>query len=530
MFYENIIIGAGPAGVQLAYFFKKNNIKYIIFEKNDISCSFFNKYPHSQTLISLNKPFTGKDNAEFNLRHDWNSLLNDDNLLFKDFSESLYPDAGDLVKYINHFSNKYELNISYNCEVKTIQKNNDIYELTVNNDAVNNTINVSCKNLIMGTGLSIPNYPSFEYIGCDKHKVKHYADYEKGYFLDSSNLEKYKGKKVMLIGGGNSSYELANILQSYCSNVIILGSSKELSIVSHYAGDIRTKYLPFLDTFYLKSMNGIDSFDKNTKITIHNIDDVTDKNYSKYKLYSNTFLKYYRDTPDLEFYDEIIYCTGWKFNSDIFNFNVDKTLNDKYPSIKYNYESTNNPHLYFIGSLMHSNDFKISSGGFIHGFRYLLQLFLQINYNVDYTIKKFPFNGTMDCYDALAKHMMYRINNSSSIYQMYGILTDAYYFDKVNKEIVYYESVTIQTMKYLKLNCNMHFLMLKYGEQIYDIRKLGNFNKFNPSLLHPEIMVCDVDCKFIDKIIFDENFVADFSDAAFYEKIRKSLKFCDLII
>ena len=40
---DNIIIGAGPAGLQLGYFFEKNSINYLIFEKNDICGSFFSK-------------------------------------------------------------------------------------------------------------------------------------------------------------------------------------------------------------------------------------------------------------------------------------------------------------------------------------------------------------------------------------------------------------------------------------------------------------------------------------------------------
>jgi flavin-dependent dehydrogenase len=40
MFYENIIIGAGPAGLQAAYFFKKYNINYLVIEKNELCGSF----------------------------------------------------------------------------------------------------------------------------------------------------------------------------------------------------------------------------------------------------------------------------------------------------------------------------------------------------------------------------------------------------------------------------------------------------------------------------------------------------------
>ena len=55
------------------------------------------------------------------------------------------------------------------------------------------------------------------------------------------------------------------------------------------------------------------------------------------------------------------------------------TKNKKYPEINGKYESSNNTNLFFIGSLMHSLDCKKSSGGFIHGFRYLIKFFVNMN-------------------------------------------------------------------------------------------------------------------------------------------------------
>ena len=80
--YDNIIIGGGPAALQCGYYFKKYNINYIILEKNSICGSFFYNYPHCNKLISINKKNTGSDNLDFNLRHDWNSLLNDEKFIF----------------------------------------------------------------------------------------------------------------------------------------------------------------------------------------------------------------------------------------------------------------------------------------------------------------------------------------------------------------------------------------------------------------------------------------------------------------
>ena len=51
MFIENIIIGSGPSGIQLGYFYKKNNIPYIILEKTNHVASFFDKFPSSIDIL-----------------------------------------------------------------------------------------------------------------------------------------------------------------------------------------------------------------------------------------------------------------------------------------------------------------------------------------------------------------------------------------------------------------------------------------------------------------------------------------------
>lgn len=75
------VIGAGPGGLQMGYFLQRAGRDYIIFERANTSGAFFVKYPRHRKLISINKRYTGKTNKEFNLRHDWNSLISDDESL-----------------------------------------------------------------------------------------------------------------------------------------------------------------------------------------------------------------------------------------------------------------------------------------------------------------------------------------------------------------------------------------------------------------------------------------------------------------
>ena len=54
--------------------------------------TFFEKYPRHDKLISINKRNTGQTNKEFNFRHDWNSLISDDeSLQFRHYSKEIFP-------------------------------------------------------------------------------------------------------------------------------------------------------------------------------------------------------------------------------------------------------------------------------------------------------------------------------------------------------------------------------------------------------------------------------------------------------
>ena len=528
IYKDNIIIGAGPAGLQLSYFFHINNIEYLLIEREDTCGSFFQKYPHSRNMISLNKKFTGSDNSDFNLRHDWNSMLNNENHLFTNYSEKFYPESDLLHQYLNDFCNLNKLNINFNTIVTSIDKINETYKLYTKNTTY------ICKKLIVATGTSIPIIPNFK-LNIGK-KIMHYSDFPLKYFKDINNLKKYENKKLVIFGSGNSAYELGNILNEYCSSIFIIGRKVDLSMVSHYVGDVRSIYYPFFDTFYLKTLNGIDELDKNLhkEIEIVQITDINNDNYNKYELRLNN-RPFYGNHKN-NFFDEVIFCTGWKFDSTIFNFNVELTINDKYPKIKYNYESTNNGNLFFIGALMHSHDYRKSSGGFIHGFRYLIKLFTQINYEIPYDTCFFDFDGTMKCYTDLTNQIFKKINISSNLYQMNGILLDVFYYDNAKKRINYINNITFEVAcKLVNQSSTFTTVKLTYGSKNYDLKTINSFNKNDPKFLHPEIITYEREnmfdgYKLIDTIIIEEDIISDFSSDKVFKKILKTLKGCPLIL
>merc|ERR1719510_803925 len=123
------IVGAGPGGVQLAYFLQKAKEDYVVFERSDHPGSFYDSYPRHGYLISLTKKYTGNHtNINFAHRHDWNTLLADEpELWFREWSpsEDYYPRREEMIGYMAHFASKAKLQVEYNTNVDNIEKTED---------------------------------------------------------------------------------------------------------------------------------------------------------------------------------------------------------------------------------------------------------------------------------------------------------------------------------------------------------------------------------------------------------------------
>jgi hypothetical protein len=327
---------------------------------------------------------------------------------------------------------------------------------------------------------------------------------------------KYEGKNVVIIGDGNSAYEIGNILLPYTNKTLIVGKKykNNWSISSHYAGGLRSNYFAFMDSFYLKSLNAIADFNIVDEENI--IISIDEK--GKYNAF-NSECKFYA----FENMDEIILCTGWKFNTSIFDFTID--MNNKYPQIKNNFESTSHNNLFFIGALMHSIDYKKSSGGFIHGFRYLINIFVKLNYNIPFTNCIYKMPDDITC---IVEKIMYRINNSSDLYQMFGYICDILILNTDESELVYFENMIDSTID-TNNNFYMFYIQLQYGNSTNDIRELPTKKtnigyESHASFIHPVIVVKKNNI-LIEQIHFNEDIFAEFLyKPMWYDRIIRLLK------
>uniref|UniRef100_A0A2C9M5T0 FAD/NAD(P)-binding domain-containing protein n=1 Tax=Biomphalaria glabrata TaxID=6526 RepID=A0A2C9M5T0_BIOGL len=359
VYHDYCIVGGGPSGLQLGYFLKTTSRDYIVFERSNISGSFFELYPRHRKLISLNKRNTGKVNKEFSLRHDWNSLLSDDDdLLFTKYSREIFPHADLLLQYMNDYQRKLNIKVQFNTNIQNIHSVSnhtapDGHVFTMNDQ---NGQDYVCRTLIMATGVSTPNIPQISGI-----------DYTIGYESMSVDPENYEGKTVLILGRGNSAFEIADSIYGHTNLIHMMGRSRvRLAWSTHYVGDLRAVNNALLDTYQLKSLDGL--FETPLEaITLS-------KQGQKIHVHTTYFTNEREDNSDLRAgYDVVIRALGFKFDTSPFlntSITRGKGRAQKFPAIFNNYESKDLKGLFYAGTASHSLDFKKSSGGFIHGFRY----------------------------------------------------------------------------------------------------------------------------------------------------------------
>ncbi|GAB1599172.1 FAD-dependent oxidoreductase domain-containing protein 2-like isoform X1 [Argonauta hians] len=428
--HDYCVIGAGPAGLQMGYFLEEAGRDYIILEKSNTSGNFFTKYPRHRQLISINKRNTGQTNKEFNMRHDWNSLLSDkERLKLRYYSKEMFPSADILVKYLRDFRRLNNLNVQFNAEISNIKtlKNDSIkqgHTFTMT-DQYNNKY--TCRWIIVATGLWRPNIPNF--------KGSHHM---MGYESVSTNPDEFEGKSVLIFGRGNSAFETANAIYGATNLIHMIARSRvRLAWATHYVGDLRAVNNGLLDTYQLKSLDGIAEGDINEDLTLK------EKN-GKIKLVNSERTDNF---PFRDSYDVIIRCLGFTFDDEPFHNTSQPNRGTgklkKFPEITPVYESTNIPGMYFSGTITHSLDFRMSAGGFIHGFRYTartLHRYLEwINHGKQWPSLKLPVSD-------LLYHTLKRINEAAGTYQMFQVLIDVIMLNEKHTEATYVEEVPLKML------------------------------------------------------------------------------------
>lgn len=419
---DYVVIGAGPAGLQLAYFLQRSGRDYVVLEAGPTPGTFYRTFPRHRRMISINKPHTGWPDQERRLRVDWNSLLSDDpDLLFTRYTDRYFPHADDYVRYLTDFGRG--LNIRYGCRVTNIAAG---FEVTCESGEV-----FFAERVVVATGfgaMNVPDIPGIE-------TAERYWDV-------SVDPDQFTDQRVLIVGKGNSAFETADNLVERAAVIHVAGPrSITFAWRTHFIGHLRAVNNNFLDTYQLKTQNMV--LDGDIQRIERRADD-----------YLITFAYARRDKVVQLAYDRVITCTGFRMDSSIFadDCRPELTINDRFPLLTPEWESVNVPDLFFAGTLTQSRDFKKHTSAFIHGFRYGIRALTHM-LDERYHGAAWPCRQLKPEPQELARAVLDRLNTTSALFQQFGFLCDAItmdgrYFEEMPVAYVPFDDCFLVTLDY----------------------------------------------------------------------------------
>jgi hypothetical protein len=570
------IVGAGAGGLQLAQLLLNAGRDFVLLEREAQAGSFYAKFPVHRRLISLNKRNTGRDNDEFNMRHDWNSLLGSDVPRMTTRTKERWPSADTLVEYFHEFAAPIAQagKLLYNSEVLQVARlpladgatAPGPFELTVARPAEDDLRRFVCTAVVMAHGLGVPNKPPVP-------GLEHTIGYEElpdahGPVDGERHAEFWEGKNVAILGLGNAALEVSDAASPYANFVHIYtrsGKAPSVSWESHYVGSIRGIRASHLDGFLLKSLDFINLpashfidpegmmivpcgegegrpesssssslptqrcifrlSNKGAIVQLGQWNEADPKHHElmaaleadasahpegldpkmggkssillplegagaaytgdgRYAhteqmwlmqrqvferlvdrgrgalmpLFTHVHMNNWHGNPARKPYDIIVRALGWKQNVSVYDaatvnpaMDMEKAGGLKYALMTPGWESVNEPNLFFAGALGHGLDWKKSSGGFIHGFRYTARALSHVLesrlYGTPWPNTAFPTTITAetisigsssdtamgvveegDVVATLAAAFTDRIAEAAGPYQMFGMLSDGIVF------------------------------------------------------------------------------------------------------
>jgi thioredoxin reductase len=430
--FEYLILGAGPAGLQLGHHLSRAGRSYMILERGEGPGEFFRKYPRHRTLISSNKVYTGQDDPEINLRFDWNSLLSDDaQLPFKDYCTQYFPPADMMVRYLRDYAECFALNVRCNTEIVRAEKtlNPGGFRLT---DSEGNAF--TCLRLIVAAGVTRPHIPDVP--GIELAEV---------YTTVSVDPQDFVNQRVLVVGKGNSAFETADNLIETTSVIHVLSPNPvRLAWQTHYVGHLRAVNNNFLDTYQLKSQNAV-------------LDATLERRADGRLVASVRYTHASNEVEDLV-YDRIILCTGFRFDSSFFDGDCrpELAINDRFPAQTCEWESTNVPDMYFAGTLTQSRDFKKTASGFIHGFRYNTRALFRM-LEKKYHAQPWPAREVAPTVDGVLDAMVTRINRTSALWQQNGFLHDLIVMPEDGGPALHMEEMPLSYIQETGLSASSHY-------------------------------------------------------------------------
>ncbi|KAE7997917.1 hypothetical protein FH972_002507 [Carpinus fangiana] len=175
-----VIVGAGPSGLATAACLREQGVPFVVLERAECIASLWQKRTYDRLKLHLPKQFCQLPKLPFP----------------EDFPE--YPTKKQFIDYLESYAKRFEINPRFNECVQSAR-----YDETSGLWRVKTAeAEYICRWLVVATGENAECVtPDIEGLAEFSGEVIHVCDYKSG--------EKFKGKKVLVVGCGNSGMEVS---------------------------------------------------------------------------------------------------------------------------------------------------------------------------------------------------------------------------------------------------------------------------------------------------------------------------------
>ncbi|KAJ6711045.1 INDOLE-3-PYRUVATE MONOOXYGENASE YUCCA3-RELATED [Salix koriyanagi] len=183
-----VIVGAGPSGLATAACLRDQGVPFAVLEKEDCIASLWQKRTYDRLRLHLPKQFCQLPKLPFP----------------EDFPE--YPTKKQFVEYLESYAKHFEISPKFNEYVQSARYD-EISSLwrvkTASTGGSNRTeVEYICRWLVVATGENAEGVmPEIEGLSEFGGEVMHACSYKSG--------QKFSGKKVLVVGCGNSGMEVS---------------------------------------------------------------------------------------------------------------------------------------------------------------------------------------------------------------------------------------------------------------------------------------------------------------------------------
>ncbi|XP_072957481.1 probable indole-3-pyruvate monooxygenase YUCCA9 [Typha angustifolia] len=180
-----IVVGAGPSGLAVGACLKEHGVPFVILERSDCIASLWQKRTYDRLKLHLPKQFCQLPKLPF-----------PDN-----YPE--YPTRRQFIDYLESYAKQFEIDPVFNQSVQSARydETSGLWRVRSVDGSRNAEVEYIGRWLVVATGENAERVvPEFEGLVDFSGDVKHVCDYKSG--------EEYRGKRVLVVGCGNSGMEV----------------------------------------------------------------------------------------------------------------------------------------------------------------------------------------------------------------------------------------------------------------------------------------------------------------------------------